>query len=86
MTKAINPAAKEARLIFRTVVKETEGLLDKMLTDTHTAIRPWTLQRQVALNAGLPISQVENIVTSYIATRSDLYIVSGKSGGIRRRL
>jgi hypothetical protein len=83
MTKRISIEAKEARQKMRLVSKETERLLDRVIKP-GSIIYADIIYTQVALNLGLPVSEVREIVLAYISAREDLYIYR-KSGGITRR-
>lgn len=72
MTLSTSSQIKSVRLVFRTVTHETERLLDKTLGSGKTIELPLaTLQYQVALNTGLPLFEVTDIVKAYVTARTD---------------
>ena len=73
MSLSTNSQVKNVRSVFRQVTRETERLLDRTLGSGKTTTLPLvTLQYQVALNTGLPLFEVVEIVKAYVSTRTDI--------------
>jgi hypothetical protein len=85
MTKRINPEGKSARDKIRSVMKETERLIDRLVKDADTVISGEALATQVALNLGLTLQEVKPIVATYTYTRTDLTLKGGWHGNGKSR-
>lgn len=79
MTKRISVEGKEARERMRLVSKETERVLEQLLIKGKANM--FQLSASVALNLGLPLDDILEIVKAYVASRIDLKSIKTKNFG-----